>query len=47
MSYAKQNIKKYQREEAVELLKVIAYRTAEVITAVGIFLLGYMWFAIL
>lgn len=40
LSFAKENIEKYQRIEAIEFLKVVAYHFAELLAVVGIFGLG-------
>ena len=40
MSYAKQNIIKYQNRQRKETAKNIAYHCAEFLTVVGIFALG-------
>ena len=44
MSYAKQNIIKYQNRQRKEAAKIIAYHFAEVLTALAIFAFGYLWF---
>ncbi len=46
LSFAKENIKKYQVRQRSELLKVIFYYIAEALTAVVIFVFAYLWFSI-
>ena len=47
MSYAKQNIRKYQSFKRSELIKSVLYHTLEAITAVGIFILAGLYFGII
>ena len=47
MSYAKQNIIKYQNRQKKETAKIVAYHFAEVLTAIAIFAFGYLWFSII
>ena len=44
MSYAKQNIIKYQRRQQIETLKVVGYMVAEALTAISIFVFAYLYF---
>lgn len=43
MTYAKQNIIKYQRQQRVELLKTIGILFLEAIAVIGIFILGIVF----
>lgn len=44
MTYAKQNIIKYQNRQRKETAKIVAYHFCEVLTAIAIFAFGYLWF---
>jgi hypothetical protein len=46
MSYALENIKRYQNRQRSEKIKTIGYHILEAITVLSIFALGYLWFSI-
>lgn len=44
-SFALSNIKKHQKQKRSDLLKEIGYHALEVLTALGIFALGFAFFS--
>lgn len=46
LSFALENIKRYKSRIRREKVAVILYHTAEALTALAIFALGYLWFSI-
>ena len=46
-SYAIENIKRYQKRQRWETIKVVAYMVGEAITAILLAVFAYLWFSIL
>ena len=44
MNYANILIKKYQRRQQIETLKVVGYMVAEFLTGLSIFVFAYLYF---